>query len=48
MSQNEEITAKFLNDKEFQEMVRKYLQKEVYKQIRKEPDPVASPTETHE
>ena len=36
MEQNEEITAKFLNDKEFQHAVRQYLLKEVYEQIRSE------------
>ncbi len=36
MDQNEEITAKFMNDKEFQEAVGKQLLKEVYEQIRRE------------
>jgi type I restriction enzyme, R subunit len=34
MDQNEEITAKFMNDKEFQDAVGKHLLKEVYEQIR--------------
>ena len=34
MEQNEEITAKFLNDKEFQRIVGQHLLKEVYEQIR--------------
>ena len=36
MEQNEEITAKFLNDKEFQQVVGQHLLKEVYEQIRSE------------
>jgi len=36
MEQNEEITAKFLNDKEFQHIVGQHLLKEVYEQIRTE------------
>jgi type I restriction enzyme R subunit len=36
MEQNEEITTKFLNDKEFQRIVGQYLLKEVYEQIRSE------------
>jgi type I restriction enzyme R subunit len=36
MDQNEDITAKFMNEKEFQELVGKYLQKQVYEQIRAE------------
>ena len=36
MDQNEEITAKFMNDKEFQEAIGKHLLKEVYEQIRSE------------
>jgi len=36
MEQNEEITAKFLNDKEFQRTVGQHLLKEVYEQIRAE------------
>ena len=36
MEQNEEITAKFLNDKEFQHIVGQQLLKEVYEQIRSE------------
>jgi type I restriction enzyme R subunit len=35
MDQNEEITAKFMNDKEFQDAVGKHLLKDVYEQIRK-------------
>ncbi|MFA5618318.1 MAG: DEAD/DEAH box helicase family protein, partial [Syntrophorhabdaceae bacterium] len=34
MEQNEDITAKFLNEPKFREEVSKYLEKEVYKQIR--------------
>ncbi|MCL4558612.1 MAG: type I restriction endonuclease [Deltaproteobacteria bacterium] len=36
MDQNEEITAKFMNEKDFQETVAQYLLKQVYEQIRKE------------
>jgi type I restriction enzyme R subunit len=36
MDQNEEITAKFMNEKEFQEVVGKYLLEAVYNQIRSE------------
>ncbi len=36
MEQNEEITAKFLNDKDFQRIVGQHLLKEVYEQIRSE------------
>jgi len=36
MEQNEEITAKFLNDKEFQQVVGQHLLKEVYEHIRSE------------
>jgi type I restriction enzyme R subunit len=36
MDQNEEITAKFMNEKEFQEAVGKYLLHQVYNQIRAE------------
>jgi type I restriction enzyme, R subunit len=36
MDQNEEITAKFMNEKEFQDAVGKYLLKTVYDQIRSE------------
>jgi type I restriction enzyme R subunit len=36
MDQNEEMTAKFMNDKEFQEAIGKHLMKEVYEQIRRE------------
>jgi type I restriction enzyme, R subunit len=39
MDQNEEITAKFMNDKEFQDAVGKHLLKEVYEQIREEEKP---------
>ena len=35
MDQNEEITAKFMNEKEFQNAVTIYLLKEVYDKIRK-------------
>ena len=37
--QNEEVTAKFMNDKEFQQAVGKHLLKEVYEQIRSERPP---------
>ena len=43
MDQNEEITAKFMNDKEFQDIVGKHLMKQVYDKIRSES---ASKTET--
>lgn len=36
MEQNEEITARFMNEKEFQEMVGRHLLKKVYEQIRAE------------
>jgi type I restriction enzyme R subunit len=36
MEQNEDITAKYLNEKEFQEVVSKTLFKQVYEQIRRE------------
>ena len=36
MDQNEEITAKFLNEEEFQSAVGQNLLKQVYKQIRTE------------
>lgn len=36
MDQNEEITAKFMNEKEFQEVVGKTLLRQVYEQIRSE------------
>ncbi len=36
MDQNEEITAKFMNEKDFQEIVTKHLLKQVYEQIRVE------------
>lgn len=42
MEQNEEITARFMNDKEFQDMVGKYLLKEVYDKIRAEEPPEIS------
>jgi type I restriction enzyme R subunit len=34
MEQNEDITARFMNDKDFQQVVAKHLLGEVYKQIR--------------
>ncbi len=43
MDQNEEITAKFMNEKEFQEAVGKFLLKQVYDQIRAERTSSASP-----
>ncbi|MGD9159381.1 MAG: hypothetical protein PVG39_13300 [Desulfobacteraceae bacterium] len=36
MEQNEEITAKYMNEAQFREIVSKHLLKEVYEQIRKE------------
>ena len=36
MEQNEDITAKFLNEKEFKDLVSRVLTEQVYKQIRKE------------
>ena len=36
MEQNEEITAKFMNEKEFRDLVSQQLLKEVYEQIRTE------------
>jgi type I restriction enzyme R subunit len=36
MDQNEEITAKFINEKEFRDFVSRILTEQVYKQIRKE------------
>lgn len=39
MEQNEEITAKYLNEKEFQEVVGQKLLKQVYEQIHKENQP---------
>ena len=36
MDQNEEITAKFMNEKDFQNIVGKHLTKQVYEQIRAE------------
>ena len=36
MEQNEDITAKFMNEKQFKEIVGKYLLKEVYEQIKNE------------
>lgn len=36
MDQNEEITAKFMNEKEFQEIIGRHLMKQVYEQIREE------------
>jgi len=37
MEQNEEITAKFMNEEQFREAVSRYLLKEVYEKIREEP-----------
>ncbi len=39
MEQNEEITAKFMNDQQFQETVEKYLMKQVYEQFHSEETP---------
>jgi len=40
MDQNEDITARFINDKEFQDVVGKHLLRTVYERIRsKKPDP---------
>ena len=36
MEQNEELFAKFMNDKEFQRIVREHLLREVYSEIREE------------
>ena len=36
MDQNEEITAKFMNEKEFQNVVGQHLMKQVYEQVRAE------------
>ena len=36
MEQNEEITAKFMNEKEFRDAVSQHLLKQVYEQIRAE------------
>jgi type I restriction enzyme, R subunit len=36
MEQNEEITAKFMNEKDFQKAVSKHLLEQVYREIRKE------------
>jgi len=36
MEQNEEMTAKFMNDKKFKDVVGKHLLKQVYEQIREE------------
>jgi hypothetical protein len=36
MDQNKEITAKFMNEKDFQNIVGKHLMKQVYEQIRVE------------
>lgn len=38
MEQNEEITAKFMNEDQFRDVVSQHLLKEVYEQIRKEQD----------
>ncbi len=38
MEQNEEITAKFMNEKEFKDLVGQHLLKQVYGQIRAEGD----------
>ncbi len=47
MEQNEDITARFMNDQEFQEVVGKHLLKKVYEQVRQEQArdgrPVAEP-----
>ena len=39
MEQNEESTAKFMNEKEFQDVVGQHLLKEVYEKIRGERTP---------
>jgi hypothetical protein len=39
MEQNEEITAKFINEKEFQDVVGQALMQQVYDQIREEEQP---------
>ncbi|MGD0234554.1 MAG: type I restriction endonuclease [Syntrophorhabdales bacterium] len=43
MEQNEEITAKYLNEREFKEIVGQKLLKQVYEQIRKESERQARP-----
>jgi len=45
MDQNEEITAKFLNEKEFQNIVGQHLLKQVYEQIRDEETEVGKANE---
>ncbi|MDO8579231.1 MAG: hypothetical protein Q7R50_08680 [Dehalococcoidales bacterium] len=42
MEQNEEITAKYLNEREFRDAVGRNLLKQVYEQIRKEKDETAA------
>lgn len=42
MEQNEEITARFMNEKEFQDVVGRFLTKQVYEQIREEEKVVES------
>ena len=44
MEQNEEMTARFMNDKEFQNVVGKHLLKTVYEQVHSEEPPAAGPT----
>jgi type I restriction enzyme R subunit len=43
MEQNEEITAKFMNEKEFQEAVSGHLMKQVYDQLRSQPHEQSAP-----
>jgi hypothetical protein len=38
MDQNEEITAKFMNEDQFRDTVSKHLLREVYEKIREEAD----------
>lgn len=42
MEQNEEITAKYLNEKDFQEVVGQKLLNQVYEQIHKDNQPQAN------
>lgn len=48
MEQNEDITARFMNDQEFQDVVSKHLLKSVYEQVREEAVSPEGPTEPFE
>jgi type I restriction enzyme R subunit len=48
MDQNEDITARFMNDQEFQDIVSKHLLKTVYEQVREEAVPPEGATEPFE